>query len=79
MDFLTKEQKDIMKIIGVILLVLLLIVLIGIGPLITIWSINTVFSAAIVYNFWTWLGMLYLQMITFGGVISKLHSMSNKL
>jgi hypothetical protein len=43
-------------IVGAVLLVLLLIV---IGPLITIWALNTLFPVlAIPYDIWTWLAVI---------------------
>lgn len=44
----------------VILLVLLIALAIGVGPLITIWSLNTLFTLNIAYNFWTWLATICL-------------------
>lgn len=42
-------------------LVLLIITLLIVGPLITIWALNTLFPVlAIPYTFWTWLAMLVL-------------------
>lgn len=41
---------------------LLILVLLVVGPLITIWALNTLFPAlAIPYTFWTWLAMLVLN------------------
>jgi hypothetical protein len=47
---------------GVIVLGLILIlVLVAIGPLLVIWSINTLFPvAAIPYDVWTWLAVIVL-------------------
>lgn len=48
--------------IKIVALVLLLIVLLVVGPLITIWALNTLFPVlAIPYTFWTWLAMLVLS------------------
>jgi hypothetical protein len=47
------------KIVG---LVLLLVVLLAIGPLLTIWSLNTLFGLGIAYTFWTWLAVIFLGM-----------------
>ena len=49
--------------IGVVLLVLLLIFLIGVGPLITLLSINALFGLGIAYNFWNWLAMAWITAI----------------
>lgn len=58
------------KTVALILLVALLAIMIGIGPLITIWSLNAVFaSLAIPYTLKTWAGTLLLQM-TLGGLFS---------
>ena len=51
----------------IILLGLLILFLVGIGPLITIWSLNTLFMAgSIAYSFKTWLATLLLQMTVAG-------------
>ena len=42
------------------LLTLLIITLIIAGPLLIIWSLNTLFNIGIVYNGWTWLATLFL-------------------
>jgi hypothetical protein len=54
-----------------ILLLLLGIVLLVTGPLITIWSINTLFGLGIAYSFWTWLAVMWLLMVTFGQGTAK--------
>lgn len=56
----TKQTKS-MQITLLIFLIVLAVVLIGAGPLITIWSLNTVFGLNIAYTFWTWLGVLFLS------------------
>jgi len=53
--------------------------LIGIGPVITIWSINTAFSLHIAYTFWTWLAMFWLQISTVGTISGYLVQIKNKL
>ena len=59
--------------------VILLIILLGVGPLITIWSLNTLFNLAIGFNFWTWCAMVWVQLVSFGSVIAKLTQINNKL
>ena len=49
-----------MKALGVTGLIILLIVLIGVGPILTIMSINTLFGLNIAINFWTWLSTVWL-------------------
>lgn len=57
-----------MKAISVIGLILLVIAIIIAGPLLLIWSLNTLFPLlAIPYNIWTWLATLILS----GAVKSK--------
>lgn len=47
--------------IKIILLVILIIVVLAFGPLVTIWSLNTLFpSLAIPYVFETWFATLWL-------------------
>ena len=49
-----------MKKLGVILAYLILVLLIIAGPLLTIWSLNTLFGLGIAYNFYTWLATVIL-------------------
>ena len=50
-----------------LLIVLLVIVLVAVGPLLTIWSLNTLFPAlAIPYSFETWAAVVLL-----GGVFKS--------
>lgn len=46
--------------IGITGVLLLVIVLIATGPLIIIWSLNTLFDLQIAYTFWTWLAAFCL-------------------
>ena len=51
-------MSDVIKIAGLVLLVVLII---AIGPLLTIWAFNTLFPVlAIPYTFWTWLAVIFL-------------------
>ena len=47
------------KIAGIGLL-LIIVGLIIVGPLLTIWSLNTLFGLGIAYNFYTWLATVIL-------------------
>ena len=49
--------------IGVVTIIVLLIILIGVGPLLTIAALNTLFNLSIAYSFWTWLAMLWVQFL----------------
>lgn len=44
---------------GFLLLVIVLILVVG-GPLVVIWSLNTLFGLLIPYTFWTWLATFFL-------------------
>jgi hypothetical protein len=51
-------MSDVLKIAGLVLLVVLII---AIGPLLTIWALNTLFPVlTIPYTFWTWLAVIFL-------------------
>lgn len=54
--------------------VLLLVFVFVVGPLITIWAINTLFGLGIAYTVWTWLAAVWLQMVTFGGLAARIGS-----
>jgi hypothetical protein len=48
---------------GVLAITLILAFAIIVGPLITLWTLNTLFPAlAIPYTFWTWLAALVLNL-----------------
>ena len=51
--------------------VLFLIVLVLIGPLISIWALNTVFGLGIAYTFWTWLAMAWIGLVINGKIGRK--------
>ena len=59
------------------LLIALLILIIILGPLATIWSLNTLFGLGIAYTFWTWLATVWLSMVTFGSVTSSIRNKKN--
>lgn len=51
-------------------IIIVLIVLISL-PIVTIWSMNTLFALDIAYNFWTWLAAFWLTALLTGGVFQK--------
>ena len=59
---------DFIKILGVAVLLLTIII---IFPLLTIAALNTLFSLGIQYTVWTWLSVVWIQMMTFGGVAAS--------
>ena len=60
-----------MKALGVTGLIILLIVLIGVGPILTIMSINALFGLNIAINFWTWLACAWLCMLVNGARVKS--------
>ena len=55
-----------MKTFGIIALIILAIILIGIGPVLTIISLNAVFGLSIGITIWNWLAILWLSMLVAG-------------
>jgi hypothetical protein len=48
-------------VIKIVLLIALIVFLIVVGPLLTIWALNTLFPVlAIPYTIWTWLAVIFL-------------------
>lgn len=43
-------------------MVLLCVFLVIFAPLATIWALNTLFSLGILYNFWTWLAVIVMNL-----------------
>ena len=64
-------MEAIMKFGGVTLLIVLIVAIIGLGPLLTIWSLNTLFGLKIAYTIWTWLAAFVLQLFFFSKATSK--------
>jgi hypothetical protein len=46
---------------GIVLLLVLIVALVIAGPLLVIWSINTLFGLGIAYTIWTWLAAFILS------------------
>lgn len=59
-----------MKILAVVLLVVLAVVMFGLGPILTILSLNTLFNTGIAISFWSWLSVVWLHLIAAGAVRS---------
>ena len=51
---------------GITGIVVLLVILIGLGPILTLMSINTLFGLNIAINFWTWLSVVWLGIVLNG-------------
>lgn len=50
-------MKDNVVLVGLLLLIVVLII---VGPFLTIWALNTLFGLGIAYTFWTWLATVIL-------------------
>lgn len=61
-----------------VLAVVVLLVAIGVGPLLTLWSINALFGLGIAYNFWNWLAVAWLNLATFGGLSMAIRSLKQE-
>jgi hypothetical protein len=60
--------SSILLIIG---LVLLLVGIVILGPIVVIWSINTLFSLHIPYTLQTWAASAILSSVVSGGLVSR--------
>ena len=60
------------------LAVVFLLVILGLGPLLTIISLNALFNLSIAYNIWTWLSVAWLNFTTFGGLAMAINRLKNK-
>lgn len=56
---------------NITLLLVFVVAVIVFGPLLTVWSINTLFNLNIGYNFYTWAAALWLGAILSGGLVSR--------
>lgn len=63
-----------MKTITLLICIATLLICIALGPLATIWSINTLFALTIPYTIETWFAIVWLSMITFGNVVSTIRA-----
>ena len=52
-------------------IVAVVVLVIIFGPLLTIWSLNTLFGLGIAYTFWTWLATVVLSSILGGARVSR--------
>lgn len=54
-------MRNLIPSIGIVAVILLIIVLIGLGPVITILALNTLFGLTIAVNIWAWLSTFWLS------------------
>lgn len=64
--------------IALIAIIIGAIVMIGVGPLLTIASLNTLFGLNIAYTFGTWLSMCWINLTTFGGLSLAIKSLKQR-
>lgn len=64
-----------MKRLSFLLLTILAMVAIAGIPLITIWSLNTLFSLGISYTVQSWLATVWLSITTFGGLTNAVNNL----
>lgn len=57
-------------------LLALVVILIVVGPLVSIWAVNTLFGTAIEYSFTTWLATAWLHVLLTGTAVKT--SKSNR-
>ena len=60
------------------LAVVFLLVLFGLGPILTLMSLNALFNLGIAYNIYTWLSVAWLNFTTFGGLAMAINRLKNK-
>lgn len=66
---MTKNTKDILSILSLLVFALVLIV---VGPLAILWSLNTLFPVlAIPYNFYTWGAVVIMNLTWMGKSVLK--------
>jgi len=58
----------------IISLVVLLVVLIGVGPILTIMSMNALFNTGIALSFYSWISVVWLSLVLGGICGSKFKS-----
>ena len=68
---MTKTTKDIAMIISVLLIAILFL---GVGPILTIMSLNVLFNTGIAINFYSWMSTVWLMATTFGGIQTAIKS-----
>ena len=60
-----------MKALGITGIIVLLVILIGLGPILTLMSINALFGLNIAINFWTWLACAWLCLLINGARVKS--------
>lgn len=71
-------MSDKMEVVLLGLAVVFLLVLLGLGPILTLMSLNALFNLGIAYNVYTWLSVAWLNFTTFGGLAMAINRLKNK-
>ncbi len=71
-------MNDKMEVVLLGLAVVFLLVLLGLGPILTLMSLNALFNLGIAYNIYTWLSVAWLNFTTFGGLAMAVNRLKNK-
>ena len=58
-------------------IVVLMLVIIGFGPILTLMAINTIFNLGVAYNISTYLSVMWLNLTTFGGLGLAIRNLKN--
>lgn len=64
-----------MKYVAIVGVLVFLLGMLIIGPLLTIFSLNTLFGLNIAYTIWTYLSVMWLNLTTFGGLSMAIRSL----
>ena len=65
------KTSDRVEILGWVVLIIFIILIILVSPIISIWSLNTLFKTDIPTNLWTYLATLWLTGLIAGGGVNK--------
>ena len=64
--------------IALIAIIVVAVVMLGVGPILSIMALNTLFGLNIAYTFGTWLSMCWVNLTTFGGLSLAIKSLKQK-
>jgi hypothetical protein len=59
-------------VLGIVILTIVVVGLIIVGPIFTIWSLNTLFNLGIPVDMSTWLAVSWLTLVTVGNLTSAI-------
>lgn len=73
---MNKMYKDIVYVVAVSVFWLLVLIF---APILTMLALNQLFGLGIVITIWSWLSMVWVQIVTFGGVMTAIKNLGKKL